>query len=419
MKFYQKHKKLSMWITAFFFAAAVILFRELLTSLPSIWSALTTFLSIISPFIIGFAIAFVLYVPCVKIENLFKKTKPSSFFNKHARGISVFAVYILGFAVLVIILVLVLPWIVRNIIGLYENREMYYGKINDFIADHCDENGTFFGMDPASITDALHIEKYISKINLDQLTSVANGVYQVGMTLIDSILAIFSSIYMLTSRDSLIHSIGRLFAVFTSRKNVHRFHSYLSKISGIFYTYIYSTLIDALIVAVCCTIAFLIIGIDYAPLFGFIVGAANLIPYFGAIISGICVALFVALTDGLLKAVIVAVSILVIQQLDANVLQPRIIGKSVGIQPLFTLMAITVGGGLFGFIGIILGVPLAATFQLILSDIMDMHERSTAAKEAAEADSTTQKEFFDFESADSTDGDTDTEAAEQAEDQSD
>ena len=324
--------------------------------------------------------------------------------------------YILGFAVLVIILVLVLPWIVRNIIGLYENREMYYGKINDFIADHCDENGTFFGMDPASITDALHIEKYISKINLDQLTSVANGVYQVGMTLIDSILAIFSSIYMLTSRDSLIHSIGRLFAVFTSRKNVHRFHSYLSKISGIFYTYIYSTLIDALIVAICCTIAFLVIGVDYAPLFGFIVGAANLIPYFGAIISGICVALFVALTDGLLKAVIVAVSILVIQQLDANVLQPRIIGKSVGIQPLFTLMAITVGGGLFGFIGIILGVPLAATFQLILSDIMDMHERSTAAKEAAEADSTTQKEFFDFES---TDSDSFAESTEPSDEQSD
>lgn len=414
MKFYQKHKKLSMWITAFFFAAAVILFRELLTALPSIWSAVKTFLSILSPFIIGFAIAFVLYVPCVKIENLFKKTKQSAFLNKHARGLSVFAVYILGFAVLVIILVLVLPWIVRNIIGLYENREIYYGRINSFLADHCDENGTFFGIDPASITDALHIENYISNINLDQLTSVANGVYQVGMTLIDTILAIFSSIYMLTSRDPLIHSIGRLFAVFTSRKNVHRFHCYLSKISGIFYTYIYSTLIDALVVAVCCTVAFLITGVDYAPLFGIIVGIANLIPYFGAIISGICVALFVAVTDSILKAVIVGVSILVIQQIDANVLQPRIIGKSVGIQPLFTLMAITVGGGLFGFIGIILGVPLAATFQLILSDVMDMHERYFAAKETAEAGNAEQKEFFDFESTAGSEKDSNSESTEQS-----
>ena len=399
MKFYQKHKKLSTWIIGFFFAAAVILFRELLMALPSIWSALGKLLSIISPFIVGFALAFVLYVPCVKIEKLLKKTKEKNFFNKHARGISVSIVYIIGVAVIAVLSALIIPWLVSSLIDLFNNRETYYNNLNKFLLKHCDENGTFFGIDPQSIMNTLQIEKYLKKINLDQLTQVAGGVYQVGTTVIDSILAIFSSIYMLTSRDSLIRSFGRLFKMFMSKHNVSRFKGYLSKISGIFYTYIYSTLFDALIVAVTCSIAFLILGVDYAPLFGLAIGIANLVPIFGALICGVAVAVFVAVTDGVIHALIVGAVILIIQQLDANVLQPRIVGQSVGIQPLYTLIAITLFGGLFGFWGILLGVPIAATIQLLVSDYMNIREAQIAQKEQASNGSPeeTQRDFFNFD----------------------
>ncbi len=402
MKFYQKHKKLSTWIIGFFFAAAVILFRELLMALPSIWSALGKLLSIISPFIIGFALAFVLYVPCVKIEKLLKKTKEKNFFNKHARGISVGIVYIIGVAVIAVLLALIIPWLVSSLIDLFNNRETYYANLNKFLLKHCDENGTFFGIDPQSIMNTLQIEKYLKKINLDQLTQVAGGVYQVGTTLIDSILAIFSSVYMLTSRDSLIRSFGRLFKMFMPQHKVSRFKGYLSKISGIFYTYIYSTLFDALIVAVTCSIAFLILGVDYAPLFGLAIGIANLVPIFGALICGVAVAVFVAVTDGIINALIVGAVILILQQLDANVLQPRIVGQSVGIQPLYTLIAITLFGGLFGFWGILLGVPIAATIQLLVSDYMNIREEQLAKNEqtsdgSATSDEESQHEFFNFD----------------------
>ncbi len=399
MRFYQKHKKLSTWITAFFFLAAIIVFRELLMSLPQIWSGVKTVLSIMSPFIVGFAIAFVLYVPSVKIENLLKKTSEKNLLNRHSRGISVLSVYLLGFAVIGVVLVLVLPWIVRNLINLYEDRDVYYDKLVNFIYSRCDENGTFFGFDPKSITDMLNFEKLLSKINLDQLTSVANGVYQVGSTIVESILAIFSSIYMLMSRESLIRSVGRFFSVFTSRKNVTRFHGYLSKISGIFYTYIYSALLDALVVAVACTAAFLIIGVKYAPLFGFIVGIANLIPYFGAIICGVGVSIFVVVSDGFFPGIITAASILVIQQIDANIIQPKIVGQTVGIQPLYTLMAITLGGGLFGFWGILLGVPIAASIQLIVSDLMDVREAYLAKKDA-DKDNSNNEDYDNNENTD-------------------
>lgn len=382
MKFYQKHKKLSIWIMAFLFVAAIIIFREILASMPAIWGGIKTFLSIISPFIVGFAIAFVLYIPCVKIENLLKKTKPTCFINKHSRGISVSIIYILALAVIAVLLVLIIPWLVNSLISLYENREAYYKQLNDFIYSHCDENGTILGFEASRITEALRIENYISEISFEKLTSVANGVYKVGTTIVDTVLAIFSSVYMLASRDTLIHSVGRFLRLFVPNDKVSELRRYLSKISGIFYTYIYSTFFDSLIVAVLMTIALLILGVDYAPLFGFAIGIANLVPIFGAVIAGVMVALFTAVTDGVWHALIVGAVILVIQQLDANVLQPRIIGKRVGVQPLYTLMAITIGGGLFGFWGIVLGVPIAATIQLVLSDIMDERERKLAQKTA-------------------------------------
>ena len=384
MKFYQKKRKLSIWITAFAFVAAIILFRQILTALPAICSVLMSFLSILSPFIIGFAIAFVLYVPCTKFEKLYKKIKKPGFFEKHSRGLSILTVYILGIALIAIILVIVVPWLVKSIIGLYNNRVIYYDRVVDFINSKCDSDGKLFGFDTSSLIEAINPDKYLSNINLEQLTSIANGVYKFGSAIVEAVLAIFSSVYMLASRESLIRSVGRFFTLFASRTKVRKCYDYLCKICSIFYSYIYSALIDALVVAVACTVVFVIIGVDYAPIFGLIVGVSNLIPYFGAIISGVCVSVFTAVTDGFVKAIISAICILVIQQIDCNVLQPRIVGKNVGIHPLYTLMAITVGSGLFGFSGILIGVPVAATIQMIVTDILDRHDRRIAAASVSE-----------------------------------
>ena len=375
MKFYQRKNKMSIWITAFMLAAAVIIFREILTNLPRICSTILDLLSILSPFIIGFIIAFIFYVPCKKFEKLYSKIKKPSFFIKHARGISILTVYILGIAVITVILVLIIPWLVKNLISLYNNRTDYYNIIVNFIESKCGDDGKLFGFDTAPIIELINPDKYISNINLDHLNSIANGVYKFGSAIVEAVLAIFSSVYMLISRETLIRSVGRFFTLFVKKKKVLNFYSYLCKIREIFYSYIYSALLDALIVAVICTIIFTIIGVDYAPLFGFAVGISNLIPYFGAIISGVCVSIFTAVTDGFIPAIIVAASILIVQQIDCNILQPKIVGQTVGIQPLYTLIAITLGGGLFGFWGIILGVPVAATIQMIVGDILTSHEQ--------------------------------------------
>lgn len=393
MNFFKKHKKLSIWVSAFVFVAAVIVFKELFSAIPGILAAIGKLLSILAPFVAGFVIAFILYVPCKKLENLWKKIKKPAFFSKHARGISVFTVYISFIIIITVILILIAPWLSRNLIKLYDNRHEYYETVMNFINSKTDEEGKLFGLlNISSLVEMINPERLFSGLNIEKLTSLASGVYKFGSIVVDVILAIFSSVYMLLSRSSLIRSFGHFCTLFAPKMAVKKAYLYLRKIANIFYSYIYSALIDALIVGSACSIAFLIIGIDYAPLFGFAIGIANLIPYFGAIIAGVVVSVFTAVTGGFIKAIIVAVCILVIQQIDANVLQPRIIGQNVGIQPLLTLVAITVGGGIMGFWGVILGVPIAATLQMIVTDILEVHDKKVAieANETAGADNDTE-----------------------------
>ncbi len=382
MKFYQKHKQLSMWIAAFIFVSCVLIFKEIIARMSEIFVGIGSIVDILSPFIAGFIIAFILYVPCNKIENLLKKVKKLKFFPKHARGISVLFVYLVVIAIIVTGIVLVIPWLVRSIISIYDNRDFYYQTVVEFVETKCDAEGKFFGLfDPTAILNTVNPENIFNDINLDKLAAVADGVYKFGGALLDTVLAVFSSVYMLLSREALCASVGRFFAIFFKRKSVTSTRKYLCKIADVFYSYMYGTLIDALIVAVLCSIAFFIIRIDYALVFGVLVGVSNLVPYFGAIVAGAFVAIFAALTDGVFTAIITAICILVIQQVDCNVLQPKIIGKSVGLPPLYTLIAITVGGGLFGVPGILLGVPVFATFAMLFNDLSERHQQKLNEEE--------------------------------------
>jgi len=115
------------------------------------------------------------------------------------------------------------------------------------------------------------------------------------------------------------------------------------------------------------------------------VGIANIVPYFGAIISGAFSVLMLVLVGEWGMALFLAVYIIVVQQLDSNLLQPRIFGQSVGIQPIYVLLAVTVGGGLAGFLGILLGVPAMAVLKILISDLIAHRNRVRREKEEAQA----------------------------------
>lgn len=373
MGFFQKHKQLKIWLTAFVFVALIIVFEKLLAGLPAVLGVIGKVFSILTPFIAGFAIAFVLYIPSSKLEGLFNKAK---FLQKKkiARILALIITYIVFIAAISLLISYILPMVLVKLYNFIINDlPVYYNRINAFV-DRVTVDGKIFGIAVDKVTPFLDYDWLLSHIDVNFLTSVSQGIFKFGSTVVDFFLALVSSIYMLASREALSRVVKKFFSLFFKDLTLKSVNSYLGRIGKIFYNYIYSQVIDAFLVAILLSIAFSIVGIQYPVLFGVLIGICNLIPYFGAIISGACVTLITLLSDGPIKAIIILALILVIQQIDSNILQPKIVGDKVGVHPLFILIAITVGWGLFGFIGILIGVPIMATIKMILNDIYSWHE---------------------------------------------
>ena len=125
------------------------------------------------------------------------------------------------------------------------------------------------------------------------------------------------------------------------------------------------------IVGIITSIAMSIMGVKYAILLGFIIGLFNIIPYFGAILAVVIAIVITIFTGGIVKAIWLAIVIIVLQQIDANVINPKILGNSLNLSPILVIFAVTVGGAYFGVLGMFLGVPVTALLKIIIEDFID------------------------------------------------
>ena len=154
-------------------------------------------------------------------------------------------------------------------------------------------------------------------------------------------------------------------------KTCNKISKYVNSTNTVFFRFISGQLIDAVVVGILVTIAMSIIGVKYSVLLGFIIGLFNIIPYFGAIIAvGISI-LITIITGGLSQAIIMAIIVIILQQIDANIINPKIIGNSLEISPILVIFAVTVGGAYFGVLGMFLAVPVIAVLKIIVNDFLD------------------------------------------------
>ena len=146
---------------------------------------------------------------------------------------------------------------------------------------------------------------------------------------------------------------------------------YIDSTNRRFFIFISSQLIDAIIVGILVTIAMSIIGVKYAVLLGFMIGIFNIIPYFGAIVAVAISVIITIITGGLSQAAIMAVVVIILQQIDSNIINPKIIGNSLEISPLLVIFAVTVGGAYFGVLGMFLAVPITAVLKIVFNDYIE------------------------------------------------
>ncbi len=226
------------------------------------------------------------------------------------------------------------------------------------------------------------MNKIVTSIDMSQFGKYAQGVYNMTTGLFDIFVAVIASIYMLIDKERLKKGIFRLMGIFLKEKRANSITEHAKRINDIFTNYLYSRLMCSIIMAVVCSIVLMIMNVKYALILGLFIGAMDMIPYFGSIISFVISLIVTFITGGVWKGVWTGVVLLVLQQIDGNLLGPKIMGDSLEIRPLWIIFAVTVGGALFGFMGMLFSVPALAIIRAIMSDYFTAREMKKMSEES-------------------------------------
>lgn len=348
-----------------------ILFYYFVTNFSSVLGVLSTTLGILSPFIIGFALAFILNKPFVFFRDkvlgkLADKNKKKERLGLRA-GIAILLVYLLVIIFLVLIFSFVLPQLVKSISGLITYIPQYSKELFDTIDNMVDK---------VIINEAMlnTIEKTSASLVSTMKTVLSNAVPAIvsfisnfASNVINIVIAVIVSIYLLFDKDHLKYQYRVIVRAFLNEKNANRVLRVTELTSKTFSDFIGGQIIDAIIIGVLCSIGLAVLKVPYALLIGTIVGFTNIIPYFGPWIGSIP-SVFILFMVKPMYAIIFIIFVVILQQVDANIIYPNVVGSSVGLGALFVTFSIIVGGGLFGLVGMILGVPTFAVIYTLIKE---------------------------------------------------
>ena len=371
-------KNLSKWMYWFILAVAVILVYKFVDNITSIGDIINNFFNIISPFLTALLIAYLLYIPASRIENRFKKSK-NKFLKKRARGLSVSLTIILTILLIILLVNVLFPIITDSIVELISNFQMYWNntidRLNNLPEDSILKNETVTNA-VQSFGEKIKEIDLMQYLNPERITGYVKSAVGVATGVFDIFVTIVASVYFLLERGKIIEYIKKIGYAVLKPETCEEIGQYCNTTNRVFFRFISSQLIDSILVGIVVTIAMSIIGVKYAILLGFIIGLFNLIPYFGAIIAVGLSILITLVTGGLSQAILMAVVVIILQQIDANIINPKIIGTSLQISPLLVIFSVTVGGGYFGVLGMFLAVPAVTVLKLILDNYIDFKNRN-------------------------------------------
>lgn len=325
---------------------------------------------LLSPFITGAFIAFILY-PLVHLlyHNVFAgKLKLN---KKAAKLLSILTAYLLAIGIIAVLLVFIIPQIYESISDLTELLPVWYNNalifIQKFESRHTDIPFVDYNAINEKISSALPmIINYLTGIMTNLLPLIVSTSMAIVKGVLNFIIAIIVSVYMISDHKIIFYHFKRLMYTIMPRKTADNARMVIRESSNIFSSFIIGKALDSLIIGIICFICMTIFRFPYAVLLSVIVGVTNIIPYFGPYIGGIIGGVIILIVSPV-KVIFWAILILIIQQFDGLYLGPKILGEKTGLRPLWVIFSITVGGSLFGVIGMFLGVPCVAVLSYILN----------------------------------------------------
>ncbi len=339
----------------------------------SLWGA--SIVSVLNPVIIGFIIAYL----CNPIYNWLRNKALSKISQaKLKKALAIILTYIILLVIVSGLLLIIIPQVIYALKDLVSKMDGYISSALSFV-NNIFKNSKFFS-DDTTIFDFIDVNKILTNLETfldtsgDILKQVGNFVINYGGNIVggvtDVFLGLFISIYVLIFKGRIATWFKRIIRAVLSREKYDNFLYRVGHANGKFGNYIIGALTDSLIVAVEGFIIFALFGIPYAPLIAVIVGITNLIPILGPFLGAIP-SLFIILIVEPSKAILFLILIIIIQQIDGNIVAPFILGSSLGLSSFGIIIAITVMGGLWGILGMFIGVPLFAFFADLIEEAVN------------------------------------------------
>ena len=364
---------------------ALVIFA--LVNFSKIIAFLGKVISIFSPFLLGIILAFVLNVLNNFIEKkIFGKIKPSKIWNKIKRPLCITLSLILVFLTIFFVMNLLIPQL-KNSASLFTDtlpayKEDIIGILNKFDVDESTVNkvGEYLDNFGKVITDYI---KGNSKDVITVTTEVATSVVNI---ISKGIITLVFAIYMIAQKETLSIQINKVMKAYLKPKTINKINTVGTLANKTFSNFVTGQCLEALIFGSLVFVGMLIFRFPYASTIGVLLGFTALIPIFGAFI-GTAIGFILIMMVSPVKAILFVVFIIVLQQIEGNLIYPRVVGKSIGLPGMWVLLSVTVGGSIGGILGMLIATPLCsllyALFTKMVNDRLKSNKIVTKVKEKA------------------------------------
>lgn len=322
------------------------------------------------PLILGAIMAYAINIIMKNLETNWFPESESKRVMAMKRAICLFLSIFLMFALIFFIIRLVLPELINAFVVIGQEIPVYFEKIQAWVLEH----GELFPFIAEEIgkaeVDWQDLSQKLITYATSGVSSVLNSAVSIIGQLVGSVvniaIALFFAVYILLNKEKLQRQLRMLEKAYLKPSISNQMNHVLDTAHACFTSFITGQCVEAIILGVLCTLGMFILQFPYAPMVGTLIGATALIPMVGAYIGAI-VGAFMIFTVSPIKALGFLIFIVVLQQVEGNVIYPKVVGSSIGLPGMWVLSAVTIGGGLAGVPGMLIGVPMAATIYRLLA----------------------------------------------------
>lgn len=362
----EMREKIHIGIVISAFTLILYVFLTNFSIISNLWGKIT---GMLFPFIIGFALAFLLNPIMMFFETrVFKNWKCK---GKGKRTLSMLIALFIAIAVVTFLIYLIVPAVIDSVSDLVSNNEVYINRFSNFITNIFED----YHLDTSKINDIVGRSSdfltYFGDMFTSTLPAIVSTSYGIIKSLLNVLIGVAAAMYLLLDKETFISNVKKINYAILPKPVASYLKRLVNIIKKVFYDFIVGKAVDSLIIGVICYIGLSLMGIKYAPLLSVIVGITNMIPVFGPFIGAIPGIIILMIIQPV-QSIYFAIYILALQQFDGNILGPLILGDKLGLPSFWILFSVTVGGALFSVVGMFIGVPTFAVIYYAVKEYINL-----------------------------------------------